>query len=65
MKHTYKLILFLVLVTISFFSNGQIVINEIQSSNTKTISDENYQYDDWIEIYNAGSSPVNLSLIHI
>ena len=61
MKHTYKLILFLVLVTISFFSNGQIVINEIQSSNTKTISDENYQYDDWIEIYNAGSSPVNLS----
>ncbi|MFZ7115671.1 MAG: CotH kinase family protein [Bacteroidota bacterium] len=61
MKHTYKTIFFLVLISISFFSNGQVVINEIQSSNTKTIADENFQYDDWIEIYNAGSSTVNLS----
>ena len=61
MKHTATVTFLLILLTISFFSKGQILINEIQSSNTKTIPDENYEYDDWIEIYNAGSSSVNLS----
>ncbi|MBL0137617.1 MAG: CotH kinase family protein [Bacteroidetes bacterium] len=40
---------------------AQILINEIQTSNLTTIQDEYLQYDDWIELYNAGASAVNLN----
>ncbi len=61
MKHTNKFTLLFFLLSLSFFSNAQVVINEIQTSNTKTFFDENYNYDDWIEIYNSGASSVNLN----
>jgi hypothetical protein len=35
-------------------------INEIQSSNTVTIRDENNDASDWIELYNDGTAAVNL-----
>jgi hypothetical protein len=38
-----------------------IVINEIMSSNISTISDEDGDYPDWIELYNHGEEPVDLS----
>ncbi len=41
--------------------NNNIVINEIQSSNSLTVFDEFNNANDWIELYNAGSSPVNLN----
>ncbi|MFN8165572.1 MAG: CotH kinase family protein [Bacteroidia bacterium] len=41
-------------------ANGQIVINEYSPSNITTISN-NGEYDDWIELYNAGASTVNLN----
>src|SRR5690606_8802482 len=48
--------------TISFNqSEPQIVINELLSSNQTVIADEHGEYDDWIELYNAGEVPVNLS----
>lgn len=37
-----------------------LVINEIMASNSSSSWDEDGDYEDWIEIYNAGSSPVNL-----
>ncbi|KAA1245499.1 lamin tail domain-containing protein [Aquimarina sp. RZ0] len=37
------------------------VINEVQGKNDSTITDENGEYDDWIEIYNPGSTPINLA----
>jgi hypothetical protein len=37
-----------------------IVINEIMASNSYTISDENGEFEDWIEIYNPGSQAVFL-----
>ncbi|MBK7431444.1 MAG: lamin tail domain-containing protein [Bacteroidetes bacterium] len=61
MRHTHKIALLLFLLSLSFFAKAQVVINEIQTSNTKTFFDENYEYDDWIEIYNSGASSVNLS----
>ncbi len=43
------------------FSHAQsLVINEIMASNTSTIADEDGDFEDWIEIYNFGSDPVNL-----
>ncbi|MDG5766886.1 CotH kinase family protein [Balneolales bacterium ANBcel1] len=37
-----------------------VVINEVQASNNTTIADEDGDFEDWIELYNAGSEPVNL-----
>ncbi|MCB0805688.1 MAG: CotH kinase family protein [Bacteroidales bacterium] len=36
----------------------EIYINEFMASNTTTITDEYGEYDDWVELYNAGSSSV-------
>ena len=39
---------------------GQVVINEVCPSNISTIQNSNGMYSDWIELYNAGSSDVDL-----
>jgi hypothetical protein len=36
-------------------------VNEFMAANTATIADEWGQYDDWVEIYNAGAHPVDLT----
>ncbi len=42
-------------------SHAQTVsINEFMASNATTISDEDGDYEDWIELYNYGDEPVNL-----
>ena len=41
--------------------DGQIVINEASNTNKNYFEDEDGDFPDWIEIYNAGASPVNLS----
>jgi hypothetical protein len=41
-------------------SKAQIVINELSNRNASQIIDEDADYEDWIEIYNAGLLPVNL-----
>lgn len=61
----YTLLMNFLLLTISLlvssFSTAQeIAINEIMASNSKTISDNYGDYEDWIEIFNYGSEPVNL-----
>ena len=38
-----------------------IVINEVMADNTSTIADEAGEYDDWIELFNVGSAPADLS----
>ncbi len=45
---------------ISFSLPAQIHINEIQSSNANGLADEDGDYPDWIELYNAGDVAVNL-----
>ncbi|HON92677.1 MAG TPA: CotH kinase family protein [Sedimentisphaerales bacterium] len=37
-----------------------IVINELMASNLSSVADPQGQYDDWIELYNAGDSPVDV-----
>lgn len=39
---------------------GDVVINEILASNTKGATDENGQYEDWIELYNRTAQAQNL-----
>jgi hypothetical protein len=44
---------------------GDIVINELLASNTTTQSDQDGQFDDWIELYNNTSAAINLSTYYI
>jgi len=42
-------------VQLGYLPRHQVVINEIMASNESTLTDEFSEYDDWIEIYNAGN----------
>lgn len=58
-----KKLIYLIFPTIITSSGvkAQIIINEIMSNNISTMLDEDVDYSDWIELYNAGSSSVNLN----
>ncbi|MFW6221968.1 MAG: CotH kinase family protein, partial [Fibrobacterota bacterium] len=57
---TVTLFLLCFIFLINFTGFSLIRINEIMSSNGVTISDEDGDYSDWIEIYNDGNTAVNL-----
>src|SRR6476619_7102353 len=38
----------------------RVYITEFMAANTRTLTDRDRQYSDWIEIFNAGTAPVNL-----
>jgi Lamin Tail Domain len=40
--------------------NYSIVINEVMARNADTIADEDGQYDDWVELYNASASDIDI-----
>ena len=40
---------------------GNLVINELQADNERTIADSDGNFDDWIELYNRGDAPVSLA----
>jgi len=42
-----------------------LVINEFMASNSGYVQDSQGQYDDWIEIYNFGSNPINVSGMYL
>ena len=49
------------LVMITLHTSGQsVAINEVMASNSVTIADQDGDYEDWIELYNYGTAPVNL-----
>jgi len=40
-------------------------INELMASNGKTISDPQGEYDDWVELYNAGQQAINVAGMYL
>jgi len=46
-------------------SSASLVINEFMASNSSSIQDPQGQYDDWIEIHNFGSSPINVGGMYL
>lgn len=54
-------ILFFISFGISDSLIAQVYINEIMAKNDNVIADEAGEFDDWIELYNAGTSPVDLA----
>ena len=55
-------ILSLLLFRLSLHSFAQeLVINEVMASNSMTISDEDGDTSDWIELFNTGNDPIDLA----
>ncbi len=52
-------------VTVAMASSTDIVINELMASNDMTSADEANEYEDWIELYNRGEGPVDLTNYYI
>src|SRR4051794_31080644 len=60
-KTLLRYIVFGIFCVFQFNVFAQIKINEVSPSNISTYPDNDGDYKDWIELYNAGASPVNLS----
>jgi hypothetical protein len=56
MKHLFTL----ALLALNLAAFAQVVINEGSNKNYSTVSDEDGEFPDWIEIHNAGPTAVNL-----
>lgn len=52
--------LFAMLTLFPVTASAQVVINEVQASNSATIADEDSDFEDWIELYNTGADTVDL-----
>ncbi|MFK7920655.1 MAG: lamin tail domain-containing protein [Bacteroidia bacterium] len=52
-------------INIDTIQAGQIVINELMADNTITITDQDLEYDDWIELYNNTANPISLSKVFL
>ena len=55
-----KLVLIFSALLISSILWSQVIINEGSNKNYQTIADEDGEYEDWIELYNAGTTTVDL-----
>ncbi|NCA87211.1 MAG: hypothetical protein EOM83_16900 [Clostridia bacterium] len=42
-------------------SLGNLVINEFMADNASTVTDQDGEYDDWIELYNNGTTAISLT----
>lgn len=55
-----RTILVILLLALPALLSAQLLINEVQSSNLETYRDEDGDFEDWIELINAGADTVNL-----
>lgn len=53
--------LFVLILFFYNYSHAQLVINEYSCSNTATVMDAYNRREDWLELYNAGATPVNVT----
>ena len=60
-KNIAAAVIFIMFVVSNAVFSQSIVINEVMSSNTRTIYDEDGDTPDWIELYNHGSEQINLN----
>lgn len=61
MKHfSYAILYSGVMMSLPSFAQGQLVINEIMQSNVDVLFADKEFPDSWVEIYNAGETPVDL-----
>ncbi|HZK24357.1 MAG TPA: CotH kinase family protein [Oscillospiraceae bacterium] len=56
----FVLLMFLLIFCRNIFGSHSLYINEVMSSNQCTIPDEDGDYADWCELYNAGTTSLDL-----
>lgn len=61
MRYKTSLSALLTAVTIASTTQGQITINEGSSRNARTAADAVGEHHDWLELHNAGATPVDLA----
>lgn len=61
MKSIATLFYFFVLLFLQPLWSQSLAINEVLSSNPSVNADEDGNYEDWVEIYNYGGSPINMN----
>ncbi|HKQ36748.1 MAG TPA: lamin tail domain-containing protein [Verrucomicrobiae bacterium] len=61
MKRIIAIIAFSLGVFTGFAQSDNVIITEFMASNDKVLADEDGDFSDWIEIYNAGTNTVNLN----
>lgn len=54
-----------ILISTSGENSHDLFINELLAINDDTIADENDEYDDWIELYNASDSVIDLTGMYL
>jgi hypothetical protein len=52
-------------VSVPFPTVGSVLINEVVASNSNSALDQNGENDDWIELYNTTSNPIDLSGMYL
>ena len=52
-------------ISFPFCNNGDVLINELLSSNSSINSDYNGEFDDWVELYNTTSNAIDLSGMYL
>ncbi len=57
----YWFLLYLLFFSSQNISSQNLVINEIITSNSNVLTDNDGSYEDWIELYNSGNESINLS----
>lgn len=60
MRRSYLPAILIFIISLSSLGRAQVVLNEISNANGATVDDELEKSEDWIELYNMGSSSVNL-----
>ena len=59
-------LLLVILFLVGGVARGQSpVINELMANNTRTLSDEMGDFDDWIEIHNPSAQPVDIGGMYL
>ena len=57
----FKMACFLFLILLANTANSQVIINEYSCSNISGPTDAFGEYEDWVELYNAGAAAVDLT----
>jgi hypothetical protein len=65
MKFSLLSLILTIFITSSVKADVPVVINELMASNNSSIQDPQGQYDDWIELFNSGSSPVHIGGMYL
>ncbi|MGV3459244.1 MAG: CotH kinase family protein [Flavobacterium sp.] len=56
-----KFLFILIFLLSAGTSFSQVAVNEVMASNTSTLADEDSSFEDWVELHNYGTTPVDLT----